>query len=126
LQQAQISDDRVALFFPHVAESWHSALGNPIVNHIEQRLIRERPHRGPANDVRRMLTTEPVESMASRASQLENALSPEARLQAGSGPFVVRVLAKGTTDRTEKNQDQSNVGNDSPGHVTLLVSALAK
>ena len=67
-----------------------------------------------------MLTTEPVESVASRALLLENALSPEVELQTGSRLFAVRVLAKDIACSRQRNQHQPKLENDSPGHAALL------
>ena len=88
----------MSIFLAHVGESGHSEFRNPIVNQIEQRLIRERPHRTSSDDVWRVLTSEPVESMARRASQLEGAFPPEVWLRSGTELFVVRVLAQRSAD----------------------------
>jgi hypothetical protein len=66
-----------------------------------------------------MLTTEPIESVASRALHLENVLPPEVKFQTGSGLFA-RVLAEDIAGRTKGNQHQPKLENDSPGHVALL------
>jgi hypothetical protein len=39
LQEAQISNYRMAIFLSHVAECGHSALRNSVVNQVEQALI---------------------------------------------------------------------------------------
>ena len=58
MQETQISNERLTIPFAHVAETGHSAFRDPLVNQVEQRLIRQRPRRGPADDVWRMLTAE--------------------------------------------------------------------
>lgn len=66
-----------------------------------------------------MLTAESIESMASGALYLENALSPEVRFQSGMWLFAGRVLAKNIAGRAERNQYQPKLENDSPDHVAL-------
>jgi hypothetical protein len=73
-----------------------------------------------------MLSAEPVESMAKRTSQLKNAFSPEVRIQAGGGLLAARVLAKSIAECTQKHQDQSDLADNSPGHVALLAITLTE
>src|SRR5580700_1609399 len=112
----------MAIFTGQVAESRHPPQRNSVVNQGEYRLIRQRPHLGPADYVRRMLTPESVESMASRTWQLENTLSSEFRPQNGGGLFAGRLLAQGSADCSEKHQHQSDPRDDSPSHVALLIT----
>jgi hypothetical protein len=107
------------VFCAQTGKPWHSFFTNPIVNQFEPGRVRERRHAGPADDIRGMLTAESVEAMAGRALCLENALSPEVKLQTGSGLFAVRVLAKNGAGRAESNQRQPKFESDSPDHVAL-------
>ena len=127
LQKVHISDHRLTTFLAKTREARHSFFLNPIVNQIEQCLIRESLHGGTADDIRRVFTTEPVESMASRAFCLENVLSfrgfrAQIRAQTWRRPFALRrrVLANGSAHRTEGHQYQPERTDDSPDHVALL------
>ena len=96
MQKADISNDRLTTFLANAREARHSFFRNPIVNQVEQHLIRERLHRGSTDNIGRVLTTEPVKSMASRAFRLEDILSPQSGFSAGVGSslsgFWQRIL----------------------------------
>ena len=123
LQKAQISNHCLTIFLAHAGKTRHSVFRNPVVNQLEQRLIRESLHCGPADDIGRMLTAEAVKSMASRAFQLENVLSPESgfsgtSLDSSLFEFWQRTLPAAPN----KISTNPNVENDSPGHIALRKS----
>jgi hypothetical protein len=93
------------------------------VNQVEQRLVRERLYCGPADDIRRMLTPEAVKPVAGRASRLESAFSSQFLLRTAIGFGAIRVLAKRSVHRAEKDQHPHNLGEDSPDHFALLITA---
>ena len=106
MQKANISDDRLTTFLANAGEARHSFFRNPIMNQAEERLIRERLHCGPADNIWCMFTTEPVKSMASRAFRLEDILPLNVRRQRGSWLLAVRDLAKDVVGHAKENQHQ--------------------
>jgi hypothetical protein len=117
LEKANIGNDRVTTFLANAGETRHPFFGNPVVDYAEERLIREGLHCGTPDDIRGVLTTEPVESVASRAFCLEEILSLDVRLQRGSLRFAIRILAKDVAVRAKGNHQQSKCENDSPGSI---------
>jgi hypothetical protein len=120
LQKAKICHYRLSIFSVNLGESGHSSFWNPIVKQLEPSLVRECLHVGPADDIRCMLTAQPVESMASSALPFENALAPRFKFRGGSGLFVVRVLTKDSTSRCKRNHQQPKLENNSPVHFAGL------
>jgi len=109
----------MSTFFAKTWEPWHSCFRNSIVNDVEQCFVREHLHVSSADNIRCMLTAEPVESMANRALCLENALSCMLDFRTGSRLFAVRTLAKNVALRAKTDQRQTKLKNVSPSHVAL-------
>jgi len=137
LQETYVANERTIIFAAQVWEARHSGFRNPLMDQIEQCLIRDRPHGQSAHDIWCVLSAEPVEPVARRAFRLKDPSSSEFRLRTRSGLFV-RVLAEGRADcregdytkadRARKYQRQSNLCNGrlcnhSPSHIALRTTA---
>ena len=119
LQKADISDERVSIFFAKTGKRRHPCFGNSIVHQVKQFLVRQRLRVAAADDIWSVLTAEPVETVAGRALCLVTALSFQVgACETRGGLNAVRILAKNSAARAERNQRQPKLENDSPSHVT--------